>query len=192
MKVLKWLDEHFEEVMLSVVVCFIACSMMLQVIMRFIFKNALPWPEELSQYSLVLACFISIPYCIRKGNVIRIDILLQRLPKMAQKIADTVIHLIMIGLLIWLFIGGKAVYADAAAHNNLTATLRLPTAVIYGLCLVFLIVGIFRMVQHIVLLFLGKASATSVDAEAESAMQVAESAAAAQAEALKEIEEEGR
>lgn len=152
MKVIKWIDEHLEEVILVLLVSFISCSMMLQVIMRFVFKHALPWPEELSQYSLVLAGFISIPYCVRKGNMIRIDLLPSFLPKAVQKGIDIVLHAIMIAILAWLFYGGYGVYLDAATHGNATASLRLPLSVIYGIGLGFIVLGMIRMIQHIILL----------------------------------------
>lgn len=151
MKVIKWLDEHLEESILVVLVCFISCAMMLQVIMRFVFHNALPWPEELSQYSLVLACFITIPYCVRKENMIRVDLLTSFLPKWIQNGIDIVMHVIMIAVLGWLISGAYSVFSDVAAHGNQTATLRLPLSVIYGIAIVFMVLGILRMVQHIVL-----------------------------------------
>jgi len=156
-KGIKWLNEHLEEAILVLLVCFIACSMMLQVIMRFIFRSPLSWPEEMSQYFLVLAGFISVPYCIRKENTIRIDLLFSFLPRKLQKIVDVLMHIIMVGMMCWLFTGGYSVFTDAKAYNNLTATLRIPLYVIYALCLVFIVLGIFRMIQHIVFVFRSKA-----------------------------------
>ena len=46
MRFLKWLDEHFEEYILSGLLVVISVVMMLQVIMRYVFNASLSWAEE--------------------------------------------------------------------------------------------------------------------------------------------------
>lgn len=49
MKVIKWLDEHFEETFLVFFLVLISCITMLQIIARTFFA-ALSWPEEFCRY----------------------------------------------------------------------------------------------------------------------------------------------
>ena len=69
MKVIKWLDEHFEETFLVFFLVLISCITMLQIIARTFFA-ALSWPEEFCRYCWIWSVFISLPYTMRKGNMI--------------------------------------------------------------------------------------------------------------------------
>ena len=64
MKVIKWLDEHFEETFLVFFLVLISCITMLQIIARTFFA-ALSWPEEFCRYCWIWSVFISLPYTMR-------------------------------------------------------------------------------------------------------------------------------
>ena len=69
MKILKWLDEHFEEYILSGLLIVIAVVMMLQVIMRYVFNASLSWAEEASRYAFVWSALVSIGYSIKENSI---------------------------------------------------------------------------------------------------------------------------
>ena len=69
MKVIKWLDEHFEETFLVFFLVLISCITMLQIIARTFFA-ALSWPEEFCRLCWIWSVFISLNYTMRKGNMI--------------------------------------------------------------------------------------------------------------------------
>ena len=79
MKVIKWLDEHFEETFLVFFLVLISCITMLQIIARTFFA-ALSWPEEFCRYCWIWSVFISLPYTMRKGNMLRVNVLVDLLP----------------------------------------------------------------------------------------------------------------
>ncbi len=60
MKVIKWLDEHFEETFLVIFLVLISCITMLQIIARTFF-SALSWPEEFCRYCWIWACSFPCP-----------------------------------------------------------------------------------------------------------------------------------
>ena len=69
----KWLDEHFEEVLMVIFLILIACVMMLQVVVRKIpFIQSLTWAEEFSRFMWIMSVFISLPYTIRKANIVAV------------------------------------------------------------------------------------------------------------------------
>ena len=65
MKIIRWLDEHLEEYILSGLLVVIAGVMMLQVIMRYAFNASLSWAEEASRYAFVWSALVSIGYSIK-------------------------------------------------------------------------------------------------------------------------------
>lgn len=84
MKVLKWLDESLEEVLLILLLIAMVCIMGIQVVARYCFNQSLSWSEELTQYLFVWATFISVSYCVKKRISIKIEQLLNILPEPGQ------------------------------------------------------------------------------------------------------------
>ena len=93
MKVIKWLDEHFEETFLVFFLVLISCITMLQIIARTFFA-ALSWPEEFCRYCWIWSVFISLPYTMRKGNMLRVNVLVDLLPTKVRNAINIVIDLI--------------------------------------------------------------------------------------------------
>ena len=56
MKVLRWLDRHFEETIMLILLAMIVVVMGIQVVMRYGLKSSLVWAEELSRYFFHLVC----------------------------------------------------------------------------------------------------------------------------------------
>ena len=54
-KVLQWLDENLEEVLLVIALAAMAVIMGIQVIARYIFGASLSWSEELTRYIFIWA-----------------------------------------------------------------------------------------------------------------------------------------
>ncbi|MCC8099044.1 MAG: TRAP transporter small permease [Clostridiales bacterium] len=84
MKVLKWLDESLEEVLLILLLIAMVCIMGIQVVARYCLNQSLSWSEELTQYLFVWATFISVSYCVKKRISIKIEQLLNILPEPGQ------------------------------------------------------------------------------------------------------------
>ena len=53
MKVLKWMDEHFEEALISVIICMISVLMMAQIILRTFFRASLSFSDEACRYLFI-------------------------------------------------------------------------------------------------------------------------------------------
>ncbi|WP_434311364.1 TRAP transporter small permease [Hominifimenecus sp. rT4P-3] len=88
MKVLKWLDAHFEEAISIAAMAVLSCVMMLQVIMRYMFGQALPWPEEFCRYAFIYSAFLGIGYCIRNKNLLKVTLISSFLPKKVVRVLD--------------------------------------------------------------------------------------------------------
>lgn len=73
MKVIKWLDEYLEEVLMTLLLFGIVLIMAAQVITRYIFNNSLSWSDELARYFLVWSGFLSVSYCVKRRISIKID-----------------------------------------------------------------------------------------------------------------------
>lgn len=80
MRVLRWLERHFEEIICCVALVVIATSVFAQVVARYIFSVALHWTEEVAAISMVWAVYMGASLCVRERFHIRILIAVQSLP----------------------------------------------------------------------------------------------------------------
>ena len=74
-KILYYIDNYFEEVILAVIVAFFVVATALQVIARLILKISMPWTEESARYTLIWMTFLGSAYAAKKGTHIRVDLL---------------------------------------------------------------------------------------------------------------------
>ena len=102
-KALQTLDQHFEEVILGVFLLLITAVIFLQIIFRYAVSSSLIWPEEFARYCLVCSTIFSLAYCMRKGIMMKIDIVANLFPKMVRKVLNLAIYLLSLYLYLYLF-----------------------------------------------------------------------------------------
>ena len=84
MKIIRWLDEHLEEMLLIILLVCMAVIMGIQVVCRYCFNYSLSWSEELTQYMFVWSTFLSVSFCVKKRISIKIEQFLNILPPKGQ------------------------------------------------------------------------------------------------------------
>ncbi len=86
MKVIKWLDENFESVILLVMLLLLTIIMSVQVIARYVFRSPMPWPEEFCRYCYVWTVFLSLGYTLKKGNMLRVNVVVDLFPSIIRNL----------------------------------------------------------------------------------------------------------
>ena len=81
MSVLRILDRRFEEVICTFALALMASSVMLQVVLRYVFSTAAPWAEELSVYAMIFAVYFGSTMAVRERQHIRITVLVTLAPR---------------------------------------------------------------------------------------------------------------
>ncbi|HAS73934.1 MAG TPA: TRAP transporter small permease [Clostridiales bacterium UBA8960] len=150
MKVLKWIDEHFEEYLLVFLLVMIACVMMLQIIMRYVFKASLSWAEELTRYCFVWSVFLSISFSIKKGSMLKIDAITSLMPKKMQKVLSILVEIIVFIFLLILLINSKEVITRLIKSGQTSPAMELPMYYVYAASIVGFSLGVIRSIQSIV------------------------------------------
>ncbi|WP_366653676.1 TRAP transporter small permease [Fodinicurvata sp. EGI_FJ10296] len=84
-----------------VLVTLFTLVVLLQIFMRYVLSNALPWPEEFARYALVWVTFIAGSCALRRGDHVGIDFFVEMLPSLRLR---ALIKLIIVGILTFLFI----------------------------------------------------------------------------------------
>ena len=102
MSAIKWLDEHFEEAIMVVLLAVISCVMMAQIVARNIF-NSMTWPEEFSRYCYIWTVFLSLGYTIKKGNMLKVGLVMDLLPQKIRRAIEILANLIILAICVVFF-----------------------------------------------------------------------------------------
>lgn len=148
-KFLKWLDEDFEETILMILLVIMACVMMLQVIMRYVFTNSLSWPEEFCRYTFVVSGFLSIGYCIRKDKMLKVDILLGFFPDWLKKAVDLIGRIVTLVFFAYLTYYSYFYVANARTTGVTSAALKLPMWILYSSVFIGCAIGVIREIEDL-------------------------------------------
>lgn len=156
MKLIRWLDNRFEETLMMIFLLLITVVMSYSILTRYVFNSALSWAEEVSRYLFVWSAFLSASLCLRKRSSIKIDMLLTALPPVLQRIMLICGDLVMLGFFIYVFNGAWATTTRLMQTGQTSPALLLPMYFVYFSMVVGFGLSIFRLAQRLWLLVTGK------------------------------------
>ena len=96
LKRLGFIYNYFEEILLVALFAFMVAVIFLQVIMRYVFNNSLPWSEELGRFIFQWLTWIGISLGARLGQHIKITMLTDKLPPRGAHAANILSEIIVI------------------------------------------------------------------------------------------------
>jgi len=105
------IDENLHRITLAFTAMLLSVAVLLtfyQVLTRFILNDPAPWSELLARGVIIWAVFIGLPYAIRHGELISIDIIKSIFPKHIYLI-KTFVQLVTLTVLLVLFYNGVEV-----------------------------------------------------------------------------------
>lgn len=149
MRAVKWLDEHFEECFMVVLLVLIAVVSLMQVIVRNIETlPALKWAEEFCRFCWIGSVFLSLPYTIRNVSMLRVCVLLDLLPQKVHKIINILVYFVTaacMALLAWHSVG---VVAYMMKSGEMSPAMRWPMWAVYSTMLAGFVLGTLRGIQQ--------------------------------------------
>ena len=152
MKAIKWLDEHFEEALLVLLLVLISCIELIQVIYRNLpFVAALTWAEEFCRFCWIWSVFVSLPYTIRKGSMLRVSVLLDLFPQKARSVINICVDLITTAAMLLLGVQSISVVGKIMQSGETSPAMRWPMWIIYSIMLLGFFLGALRGVQQAVI-----------------------------------------
>ncbi|MDO9543629.1 MAG: TRAP transporter small permease [Synergistaceae bacterium] len=150
MRIIRWLDKHFEETILTIFLSIMVIVMGYQVVMRYLFNASLPWSDELTRYIFVWSAFISIAYCIRHHNSIKIDQVILMLPEVVQKVVKLIIKVIMLIFFAYLFRFSLNVVQSTIKSGQLSPALQIPMYFVHVSAAIGFALAVLRILQSFV------------------------------------------
>lgn len=150
-KILKWLDQYFEEVIMVILLVVISFVMFAQIIARYVFNNSMSWPEEFCRYCYVWTVFLSISYTIARGSMLRVTVVMDLFPTKIQNAIRILCDLIMLAMF-WVFFR-HAVGVVGHIKNvtrEISSAMRIPMWLIYMSVLVGFALSLLRTIQALI------------------------------------------
>jgi TRAP-type C4-dicarboxylate transport system permease small subunit len=147
MKVLRFVDDKLEEILMTLLLIGIVICMSAQVISRRVFNDSLPWTDELARYLLVWSGFLSVSYCVKKRISIKIDQFQNMLPERAVPWVKMVRHTIVFLFCIAMLPYSVTYVQQAVASGATSSALKLPMYYIQCAPLVGFVLLAIRVAQ---------------------------------------------
>ena len=149
MKVVRWLDEYFEEYILVILLALISVVMMTQIVMRYAFSASLSWPEEFTRYCFIWSVFLGTSYSVKKRNMLRIDAVTTFLPKRAQEYLDLVIEVVILMFFGFLCYNSVEVVQKLYTSGQTSPAMELPMYFVYASTVVGFGLTVVRSLQNL-------------------------------------------
>ena len=151
-KIVAFLDEHFEEALLVIMLILITVVEFLQVVIRNIpWIPALKWAEEFCRFCWIWSVFLSLPYTIKRGSMLRVNVLMDLLPQKARKIINISVDFINAIVMIVLGYYSIGVVDLIKKSGETSPAMEWPMWMVYSIMLVGFFLGAFRSIQQAVI-----------------------------------------
>lgn len=150
MKVLKWLDKNFEEVLMVSLLSAIVVVMTYQIIRRYFFNSSLTWSEEFCRYCFIWTMFIGFSYSIRYAKDLRVDAVVRMLPWNVQHILNIFVLLACLTLTGYLFANSFETVAMVIRTGETSPGLHLHMKYVYVASVLGYGLGTVRYVQRVI------------------------------------------
>lgn len=148
MKVLKWLDRKLEETVCVYLFMFFSAIMIINVFMRFVMSNAIPWASDLVLFIFVWFVWFSISYGFKRGAHVNVTVLVDMLPPRARKILALLCNVLTLAGFAVLLVAGSQLLFSRSVVGKYGLLIRYPMWSMYLCTPVGLVLSMFRIVQN--------------------------------------------
>jgi TRAP-type C4-dicarboxylate transport system permease small subunit len=150
MKLLKWLDRHFEETLLVAISSVMVSVIFIQVVMRTL-GHSLSWSEELGRYCFIWLVYIGISYGVKKQRHIKVDVVLMLLKDKGRIVLNIIANLLFMVFCVYTVWIGTDIAMKILEFGQKSPALQIPMGIIYMAAPVGMALSIIRIIQNIIL-----------------------------------------
>ena len=148
MKLIKYLDDHFEEHLLILIMSLMCILIFMQVLFRYFANLPLAWTEEIARYLFVWLIYIGSSLAVKNRKHIKVDaVMLLFGPKMKKVLLIVSNILFLVFAAIITYYGSGIIYKLAVVRPQVSPSVEIPMYIPYlsvpvGFTLIFV-----RLVQ---------------------------------------------
>ena len=144
---LKKIDQYADKLIIAVFMLTMCVLIFIQVISRYVFGDSITWTEEASRYMFIWLVYLSVGIGFRDNKHISIDVVIDLLPKMAQKILKQFVYLLILGFSILFVWEGYILVLQMEMFGQTSANIQLPMWWVYASLPVGFVLACIRLVQ---------------------------------------------
>ncbi|WP_271397290.1 TRAP transporter small permease [Salinicoccus roseus] len=148
MKVLKWLDEHFEEYILIALSIFTVFVIFSQVVMRYVFNSSLSWSEEIARYGFIWLIYIGVSYGVKRRKHLRVDALTMLFEEKGTAVIKMIANILFLIFALVVSYYGVDIVTKITRES---AALQIPMEYVYASLAFGMILTSIRLIQNIIL-----------------------------------------
>jgi TRAP-type C4-dicarboxylate transport system, small permease component len=149
MKAISWLDDNLERFCCTILFISFASVMIINVIMRFVFQNAIPWASDLVLFIFSWFVMIGMSYCVKTRSHIAVTFLTDRLSPSGQRACSILVNIILILFMALICYNGLRLLGDRSVVNKFGLLFRYPLWSMYLALPVGCALSVFRLVQNL-------------------------------------------
>ena len=148
MKVVRWLDEHFEEYILVFLSAFTVVIIFLQVVMRYVFGNSLTWSEEMARYMFIWLIYIGVSYAVKKKRHLGVDAIAMLFKEKGKLIVALIANFSFLIFAIVMTYFGLDIVLRVTRES---AALQIPLTWVYVAPVVGMTLTSIRLIQNMII-----------------------------------------
>ena len=149
MKLLKILNDHFEEYLLVLLLTLDVIIVFAQVVTRYLLHSPLAWSEEIARYMFIWLVWIGAAYAVKENKHIKIDIIYNKLTGSTKRISDLVTVVLFLGLMGFMLYTSAKVTMTVYTSKSIATGSHMPMWIAWFSIPLSMALMIFRFLQRI-------------------------------------------
>ncbi|GHT80917.1 permease [Spirochaetia bacterium] len=149
-KILAFLDEHVEEIFISVMMAYFVTATVLQVIFRFVLKMPASWTEETAKYAFIWMTFIGSSLGAKNLAHIRVDMLENNLKGPSRLALNLFCQIAFLFFAVVLTVVGINMLISLSSKPQLSPALKIPMQWIYAALPVGMGLASMRIIRNLI------------------------------------------
>lgn len=147
MKIVKWLNEYFEEYILVILSAFTVVIIFLQVVMRYAFEASLIWSEEIARYAFIWMIYIGVSYAVKRKKHLGVDALSMIFDRKGQIIISMIANISFLIFAVSMTYFGIDIVMKV---TRTSAAMQIPLSWVYAAPVAGFILTTIRLIQNLI------------------------------------------
>jgi TRAP-type C4-dicarboxylate transport system permease small subunit len=148
-KHLRFIDEHLEEYVASALFVVFSTLMFVNVIMRYVFQDAIPWAEEMTLLCFVWFVWFAIPFSTKLDNHARVSFIQDLFPDRIKAVLNILLSVMTIALFVIIIVSGIQYLGHSAVRGKTGLLVAYPMWVFYIPAPLGLILTVYRLLEKL-------------------------------------------
>lgn len=148
MKFFNWLNENLEKYIASILFMLLTGVMILNVIMRYVFRNALAWASEVVLILFVWFVWFTVSYAFKERAHIKVTAIVSLLPKKFQIVLRLIVSIFILIFFVIIMKTGIELLGHYSVRGKTSLLLKYPMWLFYLSAPVGIGLSILRIIQN--------------------------------------------